>query len=117
MNIIFQILICLSCDFIGGNEDNNKYYSLKKTDKRFIIFDEKRESSKIPQIWHAWAHKISSKLALKGKKSNERKKKYLSNLTVIAFALKHQGNLLDKNLNKSWQQIVSYGHLENNYEI
>ena len=35
MNIVSQILIRFSSDLIGEDQYGNKYYSQKKTDKRF----------------------------------------------------------------------------------
>ena len=57
MNIISQILIRFSSDLIGEDQYGNKYYSQKKTGKRYIIFNGKVEASKIPPMWHAWLHK------------------------------------------------------------
>ena len=67
MNIVSQILIRLSSDLIGEDQYGNKYYSQKKTDKRYVIFNGKVEASKIPPMWHAWLHKIISKPPLKRK--------------------------------------------------
>ena len=58
MNIVSQILICFSSNLIGEDQYGNKYYSQKKTDKRFVIFNGKVEASKIPPIWHAGLHKL-----------------------------------------------------------
>ena len=67
MNIISQILIRFSSELIGEDQYRNKYYSQKKTGKRYVIFNGKVEASKIPPMWHAWLHKIISKPPLKRK--------------------------------------------------
>ena len=117
MNIFFQILIHFSCHFIGEDEYNNKYYSQKKTDKRFIIFNGKVKVSLMHAMWRASIRKITSKSNIKRKKIYELKKEYLPNLIRIIFTLKPQKSLLDKDLDKNWRQIMMHGHLENNYEI
>ena len=74
MNVVSQILIRFSSNLIGEDQYGNKYYSQKKTDKRFVIFNGKVEASKIPPMWHAWLHKITSKPPLKRKKYMNGKK-------------------------------------------
>ena len=96
MNIVSRILIRFSADLIGEDQYGNKYYSQKKTDKRYVIFNGKVEASKIPPMWHAWLHKIISKPPLKRKKLYEWQKEHLPNLTGTAFAVKPQGSLLDR---------------------
>ena len=96
MNIVSQILIRLSSDLIGEDQYGNKYFSQKKTDKRYEIFNGKVEASKIPPMWHAWLHKITSKTPLKRKKIYEWQKEHLPNLTGTAFAIKPQGSQLEK---------------------
>ena len=96
MDIISQILIRFSSDLIGEDQYGNKYYRKKKSDKRFVIFKGKVEASKIPPMWHAWLHKITSKPPLKRRKIYEWQKDHLPNLTGTAFAVKPKGSLLEK---------------------
>jgi len=49
-------------NYVGLDEYGNKYYSNKKTyedldAKRWVIFKDKIEATKIPPHWHAWLHK------------------------------------------------------------
>ena len=96
MDIISRILIRFSSDLVGEDQYGNKYYEKKKTDKRFVIFNGKVEASKIPPMWHAWLHKITSKPPLRRKKIYNWQKDHLPNLTGTAFAVKPKGSLLDK---------------------
>ena len=98
MNIVSQILIRFSSNLIGEDQYGNKYYSQKKIDKRFVIFNGKVEASKIPPMWHAWLHKITNKPPLKRKKIYEWQKDHLPNLTGTAFAIKPRGSLFEKGL-------------------
>ena len=98
MNMISQMLIRFSSDLIGEDQYGNKYYRKKKIDKRFVIFNGKVEASKIPPMWHAWLHKITSKPPLKRKKIYNWQQYNLPNLTGTAFAVKPKGSLLDRGL-------------------
>ena len=40
---------------IGEDEFNNKYYTNKKG-KRWVIYNNEVEASKIPPEWHSWIH-------------------------------------------------------------
>ena len=44
--------------FSGKDEFGNKYYSNSKG-KRWVIYNDKVESSKIPPEWHLWIHFLS----------------------------------------------------------
>ncbi len=49
-------------NFVGDDDNHNKYYCNKKdfqdkTAKRWVIYHDGIEASKIPPHWHAWLHK------------------------------------------------------------
>ncbi len=49
-------------NFVGSDELSNKYYCNStefqdKNAKRWVIFSDEVEASKIPPHWHAWLHK------------------------------------------------------------
>ena len=46
--------------FIGSDKFGNKYYSNSKG-KRWVIYKDQVESSKIPSEWHSWIHFLSKK--------------------------------------------------------
>ena len=97
MNIVSQILIRLTSNFIGEDQYGNKYYEHKKMkNKRYVLFNGKVEASKIPPMWHAWVHQIINKPPLKRKKIYNWQKEHLPNLTGTVFAIKPQGSLLEK---------------------
>lgn len=41
---------------VGEDEYGNKYYINKQNKKRWVVYDKIDETSKIPQMWHAWIH-------------------------------------------------------------
>ena len=87
---------------IGRDQFGNKYYSNSKG-RRWVIYKDNIESSKIPPDWHSWIHFLKI-----NKPSNEEKKflwqkQYEENLTGTARAYKPEGSLtsgLKKNMKK-----------------
>ena len=87
---------------IGRDQFGNKYYSNSKG-KRWVIYKNNIESSKIPPDWHSWIHFLRI-----NKPSNEEKKflwqkQYEENLTGTTRAYKPEGSLtsdLKKNMKK-----------------
>ncbi len=87
---------------IGRDQFGNKYYSNSKG-RRWVIYKNNIESSKIPPDWHSWIHFLKI-----NKPSNEEKKflwqkQYEENLTGTARAYKPEGSLsssLKKNMKK-----------------
>ena len=87
---------------IGKDQFGNKYYSNTKG-KRWIIYKNRVESSKIPPEWHLWIHRL-----VKNKPSDEInncswQKKYEENLTGTSKAYRPEGSLLSdkkKNIKK-----------------
>ena len=87
---------------IGRDQFGNKYYSNSKG-RRWVIYKNNIESSKIPPDWHSWIHFLKI-----NKPSNEGKKflwqkQYEENLTGTDRAYKPEGSLtssLKKNMKK-----------------
>ena len=48
--------------FVGEDEFGNKYYQNKKTKKRWVIYKEEIEATKIPVEWYSWMHSIKNKI-------------------------------------------------------
>jgi NADH:ubiquinone oxidoreductase subunit len=46
----------LAGKFVGEDEFGNKYYSNSKGKKRWVIYKDRVESSKIPPQCHSWIH-------------------------------------------------------------
>ena len=97
----FIYTICTG-NFSGKDQFGNKYYSNSKG-RRWVIYKDNIESSKIPPVWHSWIHFLK-----RNKPSNEEKKflwqkQYEENLTGTARAYKPEGSLtsgLNKNMKK-----------------
>ena len=87
--------------FVGLDEFGNKYYTDSK-EKRWVIYKDVVEASKIPSEWYLWIHFLS-----KNKPTNINKfpwqKKHTGNLTGTKAAHKPEGSLasnLKKNMKK-----------------
>jgi len=81
--------------FVGEDEFGNKYYSDSKGKKRWVIYSDRVESSKIPPNWHSWIHfkkkdKPDSKVKVFAWQKN-----YEENLTGTKRAHKPDGSLLN----------------------
>lgn len=45
-------------NLLASDEYGNKYYTNRKKTKRWVKFHKIDETSKVPQLWHAWLHEI-----------------------------------------------------------
>ena len=82
--------------FVGRDQFGNKYYTNSKG-KRWLIYDNKIESTKIPPEWHSWIHFISTKTPSGNLKKFSWQKKHEENLTGTKKAYKPEGSLSNDN--------------------
>ena len=93
--------------FIGFDQFGNKYYSNSKG-KRWVIYKDEIESSKIPPEWHAWIHSSVLKNPSQNPKKFIWQKEHEENLTGTDKAYNPDGSLKfnqKKNIKKyeSWK--------------
>ena len=96
------IYTLFSGKFAGSDSFGNKYYYNTKG-KRWVIYKNNIEASKIPPEWHAWVHFITPNKLSNEKKEYAWQKKHQENLTGTKDAHKPQGSLLSdskKNMKK-----------------
>ena len=55
---------------VGEDSNGNKYYE-NKNGKRWVIYKDDVEASKIPEEWYSWMHSIKNKI-----ENNHKLKKY-----------------------------------------
>ena len=77
---------------IGIDDFGNKYYSNFKG-KRWVIYKNKVESSKIPPEWHLWIHFLTNEKPLANTIKFKWQKEHEENLTGTAKAYKPDGSL------------------------
>jgi len=88
--------------FVGADEFGNKYYSNKKG-KRWVIYNNKVESSKIPPEWHLWIHFLKNDKPGHNINKFSWQKKHVENLTGTEKSHKPEGSLISdskKNMKK-----------------
>ena len=78
--------------FVGKDEFGNKYYS-SSNGKRWIIYKNRVESSKIPAEWHLWIHFLTQNKPINNVNKFKWQKKHEENLTGTAKAYKPDGSL------------------------
>ena len=78
--------------FVGRDEFGNKYYSNSKG-KRWVIYKNKVEPSKIPPEWHLWIHFLTNNKPLGNSNKFKWQKKHEENLTGTTKAYKPDGLL------------------------
>ena len=93
--------------FIGKDEFGNKYYT-SSTGKRWVIYKNKIESSKIPPEWHSWIHFLTINKPSDEEKKFPWQKKHEENLTGTSRAYKPEGSLTfnskkDKKKYENWK--------------
>ena len=78
--------------YVGSDEFGNKYYSNSK-EKRWVIYKNRVESSKIPSEWYLWIHFLSKNKPSDNPNKFPWQKKHTENLTGTKNAYKPEGSL------------------------
>ena len=79
--------------FVGIDQSGNKYYS-NSGGKRWVIYKNNVESSKIPPEWHSWIHFLTTKKPSDDLKKFSWQKQHEENLTGTKKAHKPEGSLV-----------------------
>ena len=88
--------------FIGNDEFGNKFYT-NSSGKRWVVYKNDIESSKIPPDWHSWIHFKIKKAPTNNEKKFSWQQQYEENLTGTKKAHRPEGSLasdLKKNMKK-----------------
>ena len=86
------ILTLFTGKFVGRDEFGNKYYSNSKG-KRWVIYQNKVESSKIPSEWYLWIHFLKNNVPSDNQNKFKWQKKHEENLTGTTRAYRPDGSL------------------------
>ena len=81
--------------FVGNDEFGNKYYTNKKK-KRWVIYKNEVEASKIPPEWHSWIHFLTHEIPSQDMQKFLWQKKHVENLTGTNKAYRPEGSLVSK---------------------
>ena len=89
--------------YVGKDEFENKYYT-SNDGKRWVIYKNIVESSKIPAEWHLWIHHMCQNKPLENSSKYSWQKKHEENLTGTSKSYKPEGSLV----NNSKKSIKKY---------
>ena len=94
--------------FVGMDQFGNKYYSNSK-EKRWVIYKNEIESSKIPPEWHTWIHSSMLKKPIQNSNKFVWQKEHEENLTGTEKAYNPDGSLKFnlKKINKKYESWKS----------
>tara|TARA_B100001109_G_C18802671_1_gene445656 strand:+ start:586 stop:948 length:363 start_codon:yes stop_codon:yes gene_type:complete len=57
-----KIFTLLFGKYVGQDKYGNRYYENKKKSKRWVIYKDEIDASKIPNEWYSWIHFIKNKI-------------------------------------------------------
>ncbi len=80
--------------YVGKDEFENKYYT-NSEGKRWVIYKNLIESSKIPPEWHLWIHYMSKNKPSENTNKYSWQKKYEENLTGTSKTYRPEGSLVN----------------------
>lgn len=109
MRLIVFIITILFGKKAGSDEFGNVYYysnmKLSGRQRRWVMYKDSKEASKIPDYWEVWLRHITDK-PLDVSKKNSWQKQHLPNLTGTSFAKSYHQNKKIKNANtyESWKE-------------
>ena len=91
--------------FMGEDDFGNRYYSNSKG-KRWVIYKDIVESSKIPPEWHLWIHFLAKNIPNNNHRKFIWQKKHEENFTGTRKAYKPDGSLANdsKKDNKKYEK-------------
>ena len=89
--------------FIGTDSFGNKYYQSKRG-KRWVIYKEEVEATKVPPEWFSWLHNLEKNKPKVERKTFFWQTKHVENLTGTDKAHKPKGSIFSekKDLNKKY---------------
>ena len=99
-----KIKTLLSGKFVGKDSFGNKYYESKKG-KRWVIYNDEIDASKIPNEWYSWIHFTKNKIEnIHDLKKFDWQKPHQSNMTGSskAYSPKVNNNVFKKKY-KTWK--------------
>lgn len=70
---------------VGMDDFGNSYYQNRKKNKRWVIYNGIKETTKIPPEWHIWMHYTVNEIPQQ-KKLKKWQKKHTPNYTGTDFA-------------------------------
>ena len=80
---------------VGTDEAGNRYYTDRKTGRRWVIYADMVEASKVPPGWNAWLHHNADEPPSEQTyRPHEWEKPHLPNMTGTPLAYRPPGSIL-----------------------
>lgn len=81
-------------ELVGQDHEGNKYYRERDGKKRWVIYANDDEPSRVPPEWHLWLHYTVNETPVERPIERQKwEKDHLPNLTGSALAYKPPGHL------------------------
>ena len=87
--------------FVGEDSFGNKFYKNETDEKRWVIYEDNSEASKIDPNWHSWIRFTVKESPSKKTNKYKWEKPYIENLTGLASVYRPNKLILEKNLKKT----------------
>ena len=84
--------------FVGEDGFGNKYYKSKNDEKRWVIYQDESEASKIDPSWHSWIRYTVNKVPTNKAYKYKWEKPYTQNLTGLSGAYKPHQAIMEKKI-------------------
>lgn len=107
MSILDNLFIKVFNKHVGTDQFGNKYFISKKKNylgkcKRFVIYNGKEISSKIPPNWHGWVHYLTDEIPGDDNLLYSWQKEHMPNVTGTIYAKDSAKNPVSKKTYSSW---------------
>lgn len=80
---------------VGEDKFGNRYYRSKSGDRRWVIYADEVEASKVPPEWHAWLHHTVDEAPLGPRPEIAWEREHVANLTGTPAAYHPSGSLVE----------------------
>lgn len=98
--MVTRVITWLRGELVGRDSDGNRYYRERKKPtnrrrRRWVIYAQEDEASRVPPTWHAWLHYTADDIPDDSKsQALPWQKEHLPNLTGTAEAYRPPGHTL-----------------------
>ena len=82
-------------ELVGEDQFANRYYRVKRGDRRWVIYKGRPEASKVPAEWHAWLHHTIEAAPTGDRTAADWEREHEPNLTGTEHAYHPSGSLLE----------------------
>ena len=87
--------------FVGADSYGNSYYKSKNDEKRWVIYKDDSEASKIDPNWHSWIRFTVNKIPSVNTNKYKWEKPYVQNLTGLSSVYRPHQSVSDKNTKRA----------------